>query len=70
MSATSYSLYLTHGLILPLIARLLPVGWIEIVAGIALSLALAAVTHHGVEKPSADWLNAMWRKRRLGPRSA
>lgn len=58
----SYSLYLTHGLVLSLIARLMPAGWIEAAVGIALSLLVAAATHHLFERPSTRWLNARWRQ--------
>ena len=57
----SYSLYLAHGLVLSLVARLMPPGWIEVVVGIALSLLVAAVTYNLFERPSTRWLNTLWR---------
>ena len=58
----SYSLYLTHGLVLSLVARLMPSGWVEAAVGIAISLAVAAATYHLFERPSTRWLNARWRR--------
>lgn len=55
---TSYALYLTHGLVLPIVARLLSPGFPAIAVGIAVSLIVAAVVYLGFERPVSRWLRS------------
>lgn len=65
----SYSLYLTHGIVLAAIAKFLPVGWPTTFIAVALALAVAEITFLCVERP-LNRLGFVRRAMQLADRSA
>lgn len=59
----SYSLYLTHGIVLAFVAKLTHDPLVELVAGLAASIAVAGLVYRIVEKPIDDWFKARRRKK-------
>lgn len=58
----SYSLYLTHGLVLAFTARYIAPGPAEYAVGLIACYAGAAATYHLFEKPVTDRLQSGWRR--------